>query len=154
MLFRRVGRLCVDNRKRVIRKVWNKVLEKKRSQVPILGQRYTVNILFNGTVIHLKDSFRQRTNLWTATEYIRWPHTKTSVTFSRGQLKNSSNLSGFSLVRNGLWSYQLELMEYRLESSLQLSVVPWCTIGCAPLSNLISLRMYCWYQNGFSAKSQ
>ena len=33
-----------------------------------------------------------------------------------------------------------------------LSFVSWCTIGCPPLSILISLRVNCRYQNGFSAK--
>ena len=58
MLFWFVARLRVDDRKRVIRKVWNEVWV-ERSDVSLLEQRYTVNNLLKGNVIHLKDSFPQ-----------------------------------------------------------------------------------------------
>ena len=58
MLSWRVARLRVDNRKRVIWNVWNKNWG-KRSQVPILEQKCTVNNLFMGSVVHLKDFFPQ-----------------------------------------------------------------------------------------------
>ena len=88
-----IAGLRVDNSKSVFIESW-KIVWGERTKVPKFQQRDTNNILCQSKNVHFYTFFPTTPNLSTATDDIRSPNTKSSVTFSRGLVKFSSSLSG------------------------------------------------------------
>ena len=88
-----IAGLRVDNGKSVIIESWN-IVWGERPEVPKLEQGETIDNLLQSKIVHFYTFFPTTPNFSTATEDIRSPNTKSSVTCSRGKVKLSSSLSG------------------------------------------------------------
>ena len=93
MLTLHIAGLRVDNSKSVIIKSWNMIWG-EWTGVPKFEQKDTIDKLLQSIIIDFYTFFPTTPNFSTATDDIRSPNTKSSVTFSRGLVKFSSSLSG------------------------------------------------------------
>ena len=89
-----IAGLRVDSSKSVIINSWN-IVWGEPPEVPKFEQGDTLDKMLQSKIIHFYTFFPTTPNLSTATDDIRLPNTMKSVTFSRGWVKFSSNLSGF-----------------------------------------------------------